>query len=86
MEEQTFTLCMRQAGPYQYDVTRPESSATQTAETLENALMIAMHARFKYLSTRSLIPVFPDQHVDKNGGAFLTSKKTRTLIWSTKLF
>ena len=68
MEEKTYTLTIRQTGPYQDEVTRPEIGATKTAATLECALTLTVHGILKHLTTRSLILVFADQHVDRDGG------------------
>jgi hypothetical protein len=67
MEEKTYTLNIRQTGTYQYEVTIPEIGATKTAATLDSALNIALHDIVKHLTTRSLILVFVDQHVDRDG-------------------
>ncbi len=48
-------------------MTRPEIGATKTAATLDSALTIALHDIVKHLTTRSLILVFVDQHVDRDG-------------------
>jgi len=68
MEEQTYTLNIRQTGPYQYEVTIPEIGATKMAATLDSALTITVHEILKHLTTRSLILVFADQRVDSVGG------------------
>ena len=68
MEEKTFTLTICQTGTHQYDVTRPEIGATKTAATLESALTLTLHEILKHLTTRSLILVFVDQRVDRDGG------------------
>ena len=65
MEEKTSTLTIRQTGTDQYAVTIPEIGAT-----LESALKIIMHDIVKHLTTRSLILVFVDQQVDRDGGYF----------------
>jgi hypothetical protein len=67
MEETTLTLNIRQTGPYQYEVTIPEIGVTKTASTLDSALNITMNDMLKHLTTRSLILVFADQHVDRDG-------------------
>jgi hypothetical protein len=67
MEEKTYTLNIRQTGPYQYEVTIPEIGATKMAATLDSALTITVHEILKHLTTRSLILVFVDQHVDRDG-------------------
>lgn len=67
MEEKTSTLNIRQTGTFQYEVTVPETGATKTAATLESALTITLHDILKHLTTRSLILVFADQHVDRDG-------------------
>src|SRR5437773_11574462 len=67
MEEKTYTLNIRQIGTFQYEVTVPETGATKTAPTLDSALTIILHDILKHLTTRSLILVFADQHVDKDG-------------------
>ena len=66
MEEKTYTLNIRQAGKYQYEVTIPEIGATKTAATLDSALTITVHDILKHLITRSLILVFADQDVDRD--------------------
>ena len=68
MEEQTSMLHNRQAGIYHYNVTRSEIGATKTAATLERALTITVHEILKHLTTRSLILVFIDQRIDRDGG------------------
>ena len=68
MEEQAYTLHIRQADTYHYDVTRPKIGATKMAPTLEGALTISVHEILKHLTTRSLILVFVDQRVDRDGG------------------
>ncbi len=67
MEEKTYTLNIRQPGKYQYEVTRPEIGATKTAATLDSALTITLHDIVKHLTTRCLILVLADQHVDRDG-------------------
>lgn len=67
MEEQTSTLNIRQTGAYRYEVTVPDTSATKTAPTLDSALTITVHDILKHLTTRSLLRVFANQHVDKDG-------------------
>ncbi len=66
MEEQTYTLHIRQTGKFQFEVTVPEMSTRKTAPTLESALNITFHDMLKHLTTRYLILVFADQHVDKD--------------------
>ena len=66
MEEKTYTLTIRQTGKFQYEVTVPETGATKTAPTLESALNITFHDILKHLTTRYLILVFADQHVDRD--------------------
>jgi len=67
MEEKTYTLNIRQTGQYQYEVTVPETGATKTAPTLDSALNITLNEILKHLTTRYLILVFADQHLDKEG-------------------
>jgi hypothetical protein len=67
MEEKTYTLNIRQTGPYQYEVTVPTAGATKTAPMLDSALTIALHDILKHLTAHSLIMVFADQHVDRDG-------------------
>src|SRR5258708_6010479 len=67
MEEKTSTLNIRQTGTFQYEVAVPETGATKMAATLESALTITLHDILKHLTTRSLILVFADQHVDRDG-------------------
>ncbi len=66
MEEKTYTLNIRQTGQFQYEVTVPETGATKMAATLDSALNITFHDILKHLTTRSLILVFADQHVDRD--------------------
>ena len=66
MGEKTYTLHIRQAGRYQYEVTVPETGATKTAPTLDSALTITLHDTLKHLTARSLILVFAAQHVDRD--------------------
>ena len=68
MKEKAYTLTIRQTGTDQYEVTRPEIGATKTAAMLESALTLTVHDILKHLTTRSLILVFADQHVDRDGG------------------
>ena len=70
MEKKTYTLTIHHTGRDQYEVTVPEIGATKTAATLESALSITVHDIVKHLATRSLILVFVDQHIDRNGGYF----------------
>jgi hypothetical protein len=67
MEEKTYTLNIRQTGKYKYEVTVPQTGTTKTAPTLESALTITVHDILKHLTTRYLILVFADQHVDRDG-------------------
>ena len=67
MEEQAFTLHLRQAGPYYYDVTRPAIGGTKTGATMEIELTLTVHEILKHLTTRSLLLVFVDQRVDRDG-------------------
>jgi hypothetical protein len=67
MEEKTYTLNIRQIGTYQYEVTVTETGATKTAPTLDCALTLTLHDIVKHLTTRSLILVFADQDVDRDG-------------------
>src|SRR6266567_1783642 len=69
MEEKTYTLNIRQIGKFHYEVTVPETGATKTAPTLDSALTITLYDILKHLTTRSLILVFADQHVDRGGGS-----------------
>ncbi len=66
MEEQTSTLHIRQTGKFQFEVTVPAMSTRKTAPTLDSALHITFHDMLKHLTTRSLILVFADQHVEKD--------------------
>jgi hypothetical protein len=61
MKKKTYTLQIRQASTYQYEVIVPEIGATKTAATLDSALNITLHDILKHLTTRSLILVFTDQ-------------------------
>jgi hypothetical protein len=67
MKEKTYTLHIRQAGIYQYEVTVPENGATKTAATLNSALNITLHDIHEHLTTRSLILVFANQDADREG-------------------
>src|SRR6266566_2979275 len=67
MEEKTSTLNIRQTGKYHYEVTVPETGATKTAPTLDSVLTITLRDILKHLTTCSLILVFADQHVDRDG-------------------
>jgi hypothetical protein len=67
MENKIYTLNIRQTGKFQYEVTVPETGATKMAATLDSALTITLHDILKHLTTRYLILVFADQHVDRNG-------------------
>jgi hypothetical protein len=67
MEEKTSTLNIRQTGTYQYEVTVPETGVGKIAPTLDSALTLTLHDSVKHLTTRSLILVFADQHVDRDG-------------------
>jgi hypothetical protein len=66
MQEKTYTLNIRQAGKFQYEVTVPEIGATKMAPTLDSALNITLHDILKHLTTRFLILVFVDQQIDSN--------------------
>lgn len=66
MEEKIYTLNIRQTGKFQYEVTVPETGATKSAATLDSALNITFHDILKHLTTRSLILVLDDQHVDRD--------------------
>src|SRR5438874_7987741 len=66
MEVRTYTLNIRQTGTYQYEVTVPETGTTKTAPTLDSALTITLHNILKHLTTRHLILMFADQHIDKD--------------------
>ncbi len=68
MEEKTSTLNICQTGTHHYEAIRPEIGATKTAVTLESALTLTVHEILKHLTTRSLILVFADQRVDRDGG------------------
>ncbi len=70
MEEKTCTLTIRQKGTDQYAVTVPEIGATKKVATLESALTIIVHDSVKQLTTRSLMLVFVDQQVDRDGRYF----------------
>jgi len=67
MDEKTYTLNIRQTGKFQYEVAVPETGAKKTAPTLDSALAITLHDILKHFTMRSLILVFPDHHVDKDG-------------------
>ncbi len=67
MEDKTYTLHIRRTGKYQYEVTIPETGVTKTAATLDSALNITLHDIVRHLTTRYLILVFVDQHVDGDG-------------------
>src|SRR5205085_12135848 len=67
MQEKTYTLNIRQTGKFQYEVTVPETGATKTAPTLDSALNVTLHDILKHLTTRYLILVFADQHIDGDG-------------------
>src|SRR6266487_4645974 len=66
MEEKTYTLIIRHASKYHYEVTVPETGATKTAPTLDSALTITLHDIVQHFTSRSLILVFADQHDNKN--------------------
>jgi|SRR6266700_7045124 len=70
MEEKTYTLTIRQIGPSHYEVIIPEIGATKTAATLESALTTIVHDIVKQLTTRSLVLVFADYQVGRDGGFF----------------
>jgi hypothetical protein len=67
MKEKTYTLNIRQAGTYQYEVTIPEIGATKTAPTLDSALSITLHDILKHFNARYLILSFADQYFDREG-------------------
>jgi hypothetical protein len=67
MEEKISTLNIRQTGTYQYKVIVPETGVEKIAPTLDSALTLTLHDSVKHLTTRSLILVFADQHVDRDG-------------------
>ncbi len=78
MEEKTSTLNIRQTGIYQYEVTIPETGATKTALTLDSVLTITLHDIVKHLTVRSLILVFANQGVDRNGQSADPQKSPET--------
>src|SRR5260221_14017045 len=78
MEEKTSTLNSRQTGTFQYEVTVPETGATKTAATLDSALTITLHDILKHLTTRALIMVFADQHVDRDGRSVDLQERPQT--------
>src|SRR5258708_17872420 len=78
MEEKTYTLNIRQTGKYQYEVTVPETGATKTAATVDSALNITLHDILKHLTTRYLILVFADQHVDRAGRSVDPQERPQT--------
>ncbi len=75
MEEKTYTLNIRQTGTWQYEVTIPEIGVMKTAPILDSALTIALNDIVKHLTTRSLILVFADRHVDN--GAWSVNPQER---------
>jgi hypothetical protein len=64
--------------PAQYAVTVPEIGATKTAATLESALMIITYDIVKHLTARSLMLVFVDPQVVRDGGYFHTQVDPHT--------
>src|SRR5258708_28314333 len=78
MKEKTYTLNIRQTGTYQYEVTVPETGATKTAPTLDSALTITLHDILKHLTTHSLILVFADQYVVRDGRSGDSQKRPQT--------
>jgi hypothetical protein len=80
MEEKTYTLNIRQTGTYQYEVTVPETGATRTAATLDSALSITLHDILKHLTTRYLILVFADQHVDSDSRSADLQKPPQSVL------
>ncbi len=86
MEEKTYTLNIRQTGPYQYEVTIPEIGATKMAATLDSALTITVHEILKHLTTRSLILVFADPRVDRDGGGVDTQGDPHTALEQRAVF
>ena len=78
MEEKTYTLNIRQTGKFQYEVTVPETGATKMAATLDSALNITFHDILKHLTTRSLILVFADQHVDRDSRSVDPQERPKT--------
>jgi hypothetical protein len=75
MEDTTYTLHIRRTGIYKYEVTIPETGATKTAATLDSTLNITLHEIVKHLTTRYLILVFADQHID--GDSWLVDSQER---------
>src|SRR5712691_3217792 len=67
MLAKTYTLNIGQIGTFQYAVTVPETGATKTAPTLDSALNITLHDILRHFTARSLILVFSDQHIDRDG-------------------
>ena len=78
MEEKTYTLNIRQTGIYQYEVTVPEIGATKTAPMLDSALIITLRDILKHLTVRSLILVFADQHIDRDGRSGDSQERPQT--------
>lgn len=66
MEEKTYTLNIRHAGTWQYEVTIPEIGVMKTAPTLDSAFHITFQDIVKHFTSSSLILVFADQRDDKN--------------------
>jgi hypothetical protein len=67
MKKKTYTLNVRQAGQYQYEVTVTEIGAMKTTATLDNARNITLHEILKHITTRSLILVITDHDADREG-------------------
>lgn len=78
MEEKTYTLYIRQTGKFQYEVTVPEIGALKTAPTLDSALTITLHDILQHRTTRSLIQVFADQHIDRDGRSGDSQERPQT--------
>ena len=64
MEEQTYTLNIRQTAIYQYEVTIREIGVKKTAPTLDSALNITFHDIVKHYMSRSLVLVFAEHPND----------------------
>src|SRR3989442_10364578 len=78
MEDKTYILNIRKTGKFQYEVTIPETGATKTAPTLDSALTITLHDILKHLTTRYLILVFANQHIDRNGSSVGWQERPKT--------
>jgi hypothetical protein len=78
MKEKTYPLNIRQTSKYHYEVTVPETGATKTVPTLDSVLTITLHDIVKHLTTRSLILVFADQHVDSDGRGVDSQERPKT--------